>query len=130
MRDISPLCESLSSNDGRRHLEAIVAHHRQLEMWARHCPENFANRAALVGAEIALMRGAPGNKNAQSKKLPQISEQQATPKQYQCSSNMAIPLSDSQILPNSRRQKGTRRASPPAPSDGRYAAMYRFNWLA
>jgi PAS domain S-box-containing protein len=47
------LCESLSSNDGRRHLEAIVAHHRQLEMWARHCPENFANRAALVGAEIA-----------------------------------------------------------------------------
>jgi PAS domain S-box-containing protein len=47
------LCESLSSNDCRQHLEAMVAHHRQLEMWARHCPENFANRAALVGAEIA-----------------------------------------------------------------------------
>ncbi len=23
------------------HLEALAAHHRQLEVWAHHCPENF-----------------------------------------------------------------------------------------
>ena len=25
----------------------MAAHHRQLQEWAEHCPENFANRAAL-----------------------------------------------------------------------------------
>ena len=45
--------DSLSNAEGREHLEAIVAHHRQLEVWARHCPENFENRALLVAAEIA-----------------------------------------------------------------------------
>jgi PAS domain S-box-containing protein len=38
-------------------LEALIAHHRQLEVWAANCPENFANRAALVGAEIARIEG-------------------------------------------------------------------------
>ncbi|MBR0698247.1 PAS domain S-box protein, partial [Bradyrhizobium lablabi] len=37
--------------------EALVAHHKQLEMWAEHCAENFENRAALVGAEIARIDG-------------------------------------------------------------------------
>src|SRR5262249_40831155 len=37
------------------HLEALAAHHRQIEVWAEHCPENFENRAALVGAEIARL---------------------------------------------------------------------------
>ena len=27
------------------HLEALIAHHRQLEIWAKNCPENFENRA-------------------------------------------------------------------------------------
>jgi transcriptional regulator with GAF, ATPase, and Fis domain len=36
-------------------LEALAAHHRQLEAWAENCPENFENRAALVGAEIARL---------------------------------------------------------------------------
>ena len=27
------------------------------EIWAEHCPENFENRAALVGAEIARIEG-------------------------------------------------------------------------
>ena len=39
------------------HLEALAAHHRQLEVWAENCPENFENRAALVGAEIARIEG-------------------------------------------------------------------------
>jgi transcriptional regulator with GAF, ATPase, and Fis domain/predicted ATPase len=51
------LCDSRSSDEGRRHVDAIVAHHRQLEVWARHCPENFANRALLVAAEIARIEG-------------------------------------------------------------------------
>ena len=38
-----------------RHREALAAHHRQLQQWAENCPENFENRAALVGAEIARM---------------------------------------------------------------------------
>ena len=33
------------------------AHHRQLQLWAANCPENFENRAALVGAEIARLDG-------------------------------------------------------------------------
>jgi PAS domain S-box-containing protein len=39
------------------HLEALTAHHRQLKIWAENCPENFENRAALVGAEIARIEG-------------------------------------------------------------------------
>ena len=38
-------------------VEALAAHHRQLERWAETCPENFENRAALVGAEIARIDG-------------------------------------------------------------------------
>ena len=37
----------------QKHVEALAAHCRQIEVWAQHCPENFANRAALVRAEIA-----------------------------------------------------------------------------
>src|SRR5208337_1122608 len=33
------------------------AHHRQLQIYADNCPENFENRAALVGAEIARLEG-------------------------------------------------------------------------
>ena len=41
----------------RQHVEALAAHHRRLEEWAENCPENFENRAALVGAEIARIEG-------------------------------------------------------------------------
>jgi len=41
----------------RGHFEALTADHRQLKLWAEHCPENFENRAALVGAEIARIEG-------------------------------------------------------------------------
>ena len=40
-----------------QHLEALNVHVKQLEIWAEHCPENFRNRAALVGAEIARIEG-------------------------------------------------------------------------
>jgi predicted ATPase len=45
------------SRTKEEHFEALVAHHRQLEIWAENCPENFENRAALVGAEIARIQG-------------------------------------------------------------------------
>jgi PAS domain S-box-containing protein len=41
----------------QKHVEALAAHYRQIEEWAQHCPENFANRVALVGAEIARIEG-------------------------------------------------------------------------
>ena len=50
-------CDSAAPGQRQQHLEAIAAHHRQVEIWAENCPENFANRAALVGAEIARIEG-------------------------------------------------------------------------
>ncbi|MGK3962480.1 AAA family ATPase [Sorangium sp. So ce118] len=46
-----------SADERSQHLEALVTHHQQLEVWASSCPENFRNRAALVGAEIARIGG-------------------------------------------------------------------------
>ena len=40
-----------------RHLKALGDHHRHLQELALNCPENFENRAALVGAEIARVEG-------------------------------------------------------------------------
>jgi signal transduction histidine kinase len=42
-------------------MEALAAHHRQLAAMAANAPENFENRAALVGAEIARLRKEPEN---------------------------------------------------------------------
>jgi PAS domain S-box-containing protein len=50
-------CESAAAGHRWQHVEALVAHHRQLEIWAANCPENFENRAALVGAEVARIEG-------------------------------------------------------------------------
>ena len=49
--------DSASPGEKQQHLEALTTHHRQLEIWAELCPENFQNRAALVGAEIARIEG-------------------------------------------------------------------------
>jgi PAS domain S-box-containing protein len=46
-----------AASERQRQSEALVVHHRQLEIWAENCPENFENRAALVGAEIARIEG-------------------------------------------------------------------------
>jgi hypothetical protein len=39
------------------HLKSLMAHHRQLETWAWHCPENFDDRRVLLAAEIARLEG-------------------------------------------------------------------------
>ncbi|RXH24168.1 histidine kinase [Bradyrhizobium nanningense] len=46
-------CKSSLSDERSQHLAMLHAHHRQLKAWAEHSPENFDDRAALVGAEIA-----------------------------------------------------------------------------
>jgi PAS domain S-box-containing protein len=40
-----------------QHLAHLGEHHRKLLAWAGNGPENFADRAALVGAEIARLEG-------------------------------------------------------------------------
>jgi PAS domain S-box-containing protein len=49
--------ETASPERKQWHLSALTTHHQKLEAWATHCPENFENRAALVGAEIARIEG-------------------------------------------------------------------------
>src|SRR5215472_930175 len=49
--------DSASPDQKQRHFQALADHHRQLEIWAENCPDNFENRAALVGAEIARIEG-------------------------------------------------------------------------
>jgi PAS domain S-box-containing protein len=46
-------CDSGLPDQRQQHFEALAAHHKQLAIWAENCPENFENRATLVGAEIA-----------------------------------------------------------------------------
>jgi signal transduction histidine kinase len=41
----------------QQQFEALKSHHNQLDIWAQNCPENFENRVALVGAEIARIEG-------------------------------------------------------------------------
>jgi PAS domain S-box-containing protein len=50
-------CDVAADEQRRQHREAVTAHYRQLQAWAANCPENFENRAALVGAEIARIDG-------------------------------------------------------------------------
>jgi PAS domain S-box-containing protein len=40
-----------------KHLTALIAHHKQLAIWAEHSPETFENRAAIAAAEIARIEG-------------------------------------------------------------------------
>ncbi|MBB6186643.1 ATP-binding sensor histidine kinase [Rhodanobacter sp. MP7CTX1] len=48
---------SASADKRCEHLDALLAHHRQIEVWAELNPATFENRAALVGAELARVEG-------------------------------------------------------------------------
>ena len=48
---------SASPDKKQQHFDTLTDHQRELETWAGNCPENFENRAALVGAEIARIEG-------------------------------------------------------------------------
>ena len=48
-------CDLAPADEWPKHLEALADHYEQLVVWAKNCPVTFANRAALVGAEIARL---------------------------------------------------------------------------
>jgi PAS domain S-box-containing protein len=50
-------CDSATPDERREHFDALAEHQRRLVQWAENCPDNFDNRAALVGAEIARLEG-------------------------------------------------------------------------
>jgi len=48
-------CDTAAAEERPRHLEALISHLDQIAVWADNCPATFANRAALVGAELARL---------------------------------------------------------------------------
>ena len=50
-------CNSAPDGERQQHIDAVAAHYRQHKVWSKNCPENFENRAALVGAELARIEG-------------------------------------------------------------------------
>lgn len=54
-------CESVPTAERRQREDALAAHHKRLRAWAENCPENFANLAALMGAEIARLERSDGD---------------------------------------------------------------------
>ena len=51
------LCALPMPDQRQQHFESLATHHKQLEIWAENCPENFETRARLVAAEIAGLEG-------------------------------------------------------------------------
>jgi hypothetical protein len=47
------ICDLAPAEQRQPHVDALAAHHQQLQVWEANCAENFENSAALVGAEIA-----------------------------------------------------------------------------
>ncbi len=51
------VCDKASGEQRERYLRTLWQHYERIVVWAGNCPENFANRQALVGAEIARLEG-------------------------------------------------------------------------
>src|SRR5262249_30631108 len=51
------LCEPKGPDPYATHRGALGRHARELRAWAANCPQNFDDRVALVGAEIARLEG-------------------------------------------------------------------------
>ncbi|WP_438044556.1 sensor histidine kinase [Sorangium sp. So ce128] len=50
-------CDAAPADERPPHFTELVAHHKQIEVWASSSPESFGDRAVLVGAEIARVDG-------------------------------------------------------------------------
>jgi len=50
-------CEPIGPDPYAKHRETLGRHERELRTWSANCPQNFEDRAALVGAEIARIEG-------------------------------------------------------------------------
>jgi PAS domain S-box-containing protein len=57
--DPSQTAERLAASSAERqhNVQSLEIHHRKFEAWAANCRETFENRAALIGAEIARLKG-------------------------------------------------------------------------
>ena len=53
----SALSQAASDDLHPSRLQPLTASYEQLAVWAQHCPENFEDRVALIGAEIARIEG-------------------------------------------------------------------------
>ena len=49
--------DSTSPEERAQYRQTLDAAHQQVSFWAENCPENFGDRAALIGAEIARLDG-------------------------------------------------------------------------
>ncbi len=49
--------DSASHDQKQEHFQALASYHKKFQIWTEHCPENFAARTALLGAEIARIEG-------------------------------------------------------------------------
>ena len=54
---VAAVYDSASLEERSHHRARLTEHLEKLETWEIHCPWNFANRAALAGAEIARIEG-------------------------------------------------------------------------
>lgn len=52
---LASFCDGASGGERDDCLRRVAAHHGQIALWAKNGPATFANRAALVGAEIARL---------------------------------------------------------------------------
>jgi PAS domain S-box-containing protein len=50
-------CDPMSPDSYAEHREALQRHEQELRASAANCPQNFENRAVLIGAEIARLEG-------------------------------------------------------------------------
>lgn len=50
-------CDGASGADRTAQLAALRVHREQIDIWARHCPENFLCRSSLLRAEDARLQG-------------------------------------------------------------------------
>src|SRR6202023_2166222 len=48
-------CDTAAAVERPQHLQALASHLKQIAVWADNCPATFANRAALVGAQLARL---------------------------------------------------------------------------
>jgi hypothetical protein len=61
--------DSAAPDERREHSGSLAEHHERLAFWAENCSENFADRAALVGAEIARLEGREVEAERQASRL-------------------------------------------------------------
>jgi predicted ATPase/signal transduction histidine kinase len=50
-------CDEAPPEERAPHLRALAEHYDRIARWAENCPDNFANRQALIGAEMARLEG-------------------------------------------------------------------------